>query len=58
MAFYISYVKEPTWQYNLLDLVITTEVALLVTLQFKDKIGDRQEIEFSLQIEKEETAID
>ena len=58
MAFYIFYVKEPTWQYNLLDLVITTEVALLVTLQFKDKIGDRQAIEFSLQIEKEETAME
>ena len=50
--------QEPTRQNNILDLVITTEEALLVTLQIKDKIRDHQEIEFSLQIEKEETAIE
>ena len=29
-----------------------------MTLQIKDKIGDHQAIQFSLQIEKEETAIE
>ena len=48
-----QHAQEPTWQNNILDLVITTEEALLVTLQIKDKIGDRQAIQFSLQIEKE-----
>ena len=38
--------------------MITTEEALLVTLQIKDKIGVHQAIQFSLQIEKEETAIE
>ena len=38
--------------------MITTEEALLVTLQIKEKIGDHQAIQFSLQIEKEETAIE
>ena len=37
--------------------MITTEEALLVTLQIKDKIGDHQAIQFSLQIETEETAL-
>ena len=37
-------------------LVTTTEEALIV--QIKDKIGDHQAIKFSLQIEKEETAIE
>ena len=37
--------------------MITTEEALLLTLQIKDKIGDHQAIQFSLQIEKEETAV-
>ena len=49
-----QHVQEPTRQNNILDLVITTEEALLVTLQIKDKIGDHQAIQFSLQIEKEE----
>ena len=39
-------------QNNILDLVITTEEALLETLQIKDKIGDHQAIQFSLQTEK------
>ena len=38
--------------------MITTEEALLVTLQVKDKIGDDQAIKFSFQTEKEETAIE
>ena len=38
--------------------MITTEGELLVTLQIKDKIWDHQAIQFSLQIEKEETAIE
>ena len=51
-------VQELTRQNNILDLVIATEEALLVILQIKDKIGDHQVIQFSLQIEKEETAIE
>ena len=39
-------------QWSKQHTVITTEEALLVTLQIKDKIGD-QAIQFSLQIEKE-----
>ena len=50
--------QEPTRQNNILHLVITTEEALLVTLQIKDKIGDHQAIQFSLQTEKEETAVE
>ena len=50
--------QELTRQNNILDLVITTEEALLVTLQIKDKIGDHQVIQFSLQIEIEERAIE
>ena len=50
--------QEQTRQNNILDLVITTEEAFLVTLQIKDKIGDQQVIKFSLQIGKEETAIE
>ena len=53
-----QHVQEPTRQNNILDLVITTEEAILVTLQIKDKNGDHQAIQFSLQIEKEETAIE
>ena len=49
---------EPTWRNNILDLVVTVEEALLVTLQIKDKIGNHQTIQFSLQIEKEETAME
>ena len=46
-------VQEPTRQNNILDLVITTEEALIkVTLKIKDKIGDHQAIPFLLQIEK------
>ena len=51
-----QYVQEPTWQNSILDLVTTTEEALIV--QIKVKIGDHQAIKFSLQIEKEETAIE
>ena len=43
---------------NILDLVITTEGALIVTLQINYKIGDHQTIKFSLQNEKEETAVE
>ena len=50
--------QEQTWQNNIHDLVITTEEALLVTLQNKEKIGDHQAIQFSLQTEKEETAVE
>ena len=50
-------VQEPTRQNNIRDPVITTEEALTVTLQIRDKIGDHQSIQFSLQIEKEETAV-
>ena len=42
-----QHVQEPTRQNNILDLVITTEEALLVTLQIKDKIGDHQAIQLS-----------
>ena len=38
--------------------VFTTEEAHLVTVKIKDKIGDHQAIQFSFQIEKEETAIE
>ena len=34
--------------------MITTEEALLVTLQIKDKIGDHQAIQFLLQTEEED----
>ena len=44
-----QHVQEPTRKNNKLDLVITTEEALLVTLQIKDKIGDHQAIKFLLQ---------
>ena len=44
-------------QTNILDLVITTET-LLMTFQVKGKIEDHQAIKFSLQIEKEETAVE
>ena len=50
--------QEPTRQNNILDLVITTEEALLVTLQIKDKIGDHHAIQFLLQTEKEETEVE
>ena len=53
-----QHVHESIRQNNILDLVITAEEALLVTLQIKDKTLDRQAIQFSLQIEKEETAIE
>ena len=53
-----QHVQEPTRQNNILDLVITTEETPLGALQIKDKIGDYQAIQFSLQIEKEETAIE
>ena len=42
----------------MLDLVITTYEALLVTLQIKDKILDPEAIQFLLQTEKEETAVE
>ena len=38
---------------NILNLVTTTEKALLCFLQIKDKICDHQAIQFSLQIEKD-----
>ena len=53
-----QHVQEPTRQNNILDLVITTEEALLLTLQIKDKIGDHQAIQFLLQTEKEESAVE
>ena len=53
-----QHVQEPTRQNNILDLVITTEEALLVTLQIKDKIWDHQAIQFLLQTEKEKTAVE
>ena len=53
-----QHMQEPIRQNNILDLVITTEEALLETLQIKDKIGDHQAILFLLQIEKEETAVE
>ena len=54
-----QHVQEPTRQNNILDLVITTEEeALLVTLQIKDKIRDHQAIQFLLQTEKEEMAVE
>ena len=53
-----QHVQEPTRQNNILDLVITIEEALLVTLQIKEKIGDHQAIQFSLQTEKEVTAVE
>ena len=46
-----QHVQEPTRRNNILDLVMTTEEALLVTLQIKDKIGDHQAIQFLLQAE-------
>ena len=49
--------QELTRQNNILDIVITTDEALLVTLQIKDKIEDHQAIQFLLQTEKEATAI-
>ena len=53
-----QHVLEPTRQNNILDLLITTEEALLVTLQIMDKIWDHQAIQFLLQTEKEETAVE
>ena len=53
-----QHVLEPTRQNNIHDLVITTEEALIVTSQFKDKICDHQANQFALQIEKEETAVE
>ena len=53
-----QHVQKPTRQNNILDLVITTEEALPVTLQIKDKIGDHQAIQILLQTEKEETAVE
>ena len=38
--------------------MITTEETLLVTLQIKDKIGDHHAIQFLLQTEKEEMAVE
>ena len=35
-----QHVQEPTTQNNMLDLVITTEETLIVTMRIKDKIGD------------------
>ena len=53
-----QYLQEPTRQNNTLDQEFTPEEALLVTLENKDKIGDHQVIQFSLQIKKEKTAIE
>ena len=53
-----QHVQEPIRQNNILDLVITTEEALLLTLQIKDKIEDHQAIQYLLQTEKEETDIE
>ena len=39
-----QHVLGPTTQNNILDLVITTEEALIVTLQIKDKIGQNWQI--------------
>ena len=41
-----------------METSVTTEEALLVTLQIMDKIGDHQEIQFLLKTEKEETAVE
>ena len=53
-----QHVQEQTRQNNILDLVITTEEAFLVTVQITDKIWDHQAIQFLLWTEKEETAIE
>ena len=53
------HVQKPTRQNDInFDIGITTEEALLVTLQIKDKIGDHQAIQFLLQLEKEETTVE
>ena len=53
-----QHVQEPTRQNNILDLVITTEEALLETLQIKNKIGEHQAIPFLLLTKKKETAVE
>ena len=53
-----QHVQEPIRQNNILDLVINTEEALLLTLQIKEKIGDHHAIQFLLQTEKEEMAVE
>ena len=50
--------QEATRQKTILYQVITTVEAVIVTLQIKDTIGDHQAIQFSLQLEKEETTIE
>ena len=43
-----QHVHETTRQNNILDLVISTEEVLIVSLKITDKIGDHQAITFSI----------
>ena len=47
-----QHVHETTRQNNILDLGISTEEELIVNLKIKDRIGDHQEITFSIKTEK------
>ena len=52
----LTHVYETTRQYNILDLVISTEEELIVNLKITDKIADHQAITFSIKTEKENIA--
>ena len=53
-----QHVHETTRQYNIVDLVISTEEELIVNLEITDKIGGHQAITFSIKTEKGNIASD
>ena len=49
---------EPTRQNNVLDLIMTTEEEIVSNVKIGDKIGDHQTVYFSVEAEKESTALE
>ena len=52
------HVHEPTRLNNVLDLVMTTEEEIVSNVKIGDKIGDHQTVYFSIETEKESTALE
>ena len=53
-----QHVHESTKQNNVLDLVMTTKEKIVSNVKIGDKIGDHQTIHFSIETEKESTALE
>ena len=53
-----QHVHEPTRQNNVLDLVMTTEEEIVSNVKIGDKIGHQQTVYFSIETEKQSTALE